>query len=141
MRKYISQAKTGKALALPLTSDVGEALKKYILEGRPGSDSEYIFLRTYAPYSELTTSVLYNVFNKYRFALGLPRCGFHDLRRALGTSLVTTGTAITTVAQVLGHRNLESTKQYISLDTEHLRDVGLNFNGFMPKEEGDNHAV
>ena len=137
----ISQAKTGKALALPLTSDVGEALKKYILEGRPGSDSEYIFLRTYAPYSELTTSVLYNVFNKYRFALGLPRCGFHDLRRALGTSLVTTGTSVTTVAQVLGHRNLESTKQYISLDTEHLRDIGLNLDGFMPKKEGDNHAV
>lgn len=132
----ISQVKTGKALALPLTRDAGEAIKNYILNGRPESDSEYIFLRTYAPYPKLTTSVLYNVFNKYRFALGLPRRGFHDLRRSLGTSLVTTGTSVTTVAQVLGHRNLESTKQYISLDTDHLRDVGLGLKGFMPEEGG-----
>ncbi|MBQ7371100.1 MAG: tyrosine-type recombinase/integrase [Blautia sp.] len=137
----ISQAKTGKALALPLTSDVGDALKQYILHGRPESDSKYIFLRTYAPYPKLTRSALYNVFNKYRFTLGLPRCGFHDLRRALGTNLVTTGTPVTTVAQVLGHRNLESTKQYIALDAEHLRDVGLNLDGFMPKEEGDDNGV
>ncbi|MBR3539495.1 MAG: tyrosine-type recombinase/integrase, partial [Eubacterium sp.] len=71
----------------------------------------------------------------------LPRCGFHDLRRALGTSLVTTGIPVTTVAQVLGHRNLESTKQYISLDVEHLRDVGLNLDGFMPEEEGDEDGI
>ncbi|MGN8807627.1 tyrosine-type recombinase/integrase, partial [Blautia sp. HCP3S3_B11] len=82
-----------------------------------------------------------NVFNKYRFALGLPRCGFHDLRRALGTSLVTTGTSVTTVAQVLGHRNLESTKQYINLDVEHLLGVGLGLEGFMPKEEGDGDGI
>lgn len=137
----ISQVKTAKALALPLTKDVGEALKNYILNGRPDSNSEYIFLRTYAPYPRLTTSTLYNVFNKYRFALGLPRRGFHDLRRALGTSLVTTGTSVTTVAQVLGHRNLESTKQYINLDIEHLQGVGLGLDGFMPGEEGDTHGV
>ena len=137
----ISQVKTGKALALPLTRDVGEALETYILHGRPESDSDYIFLRTYAPYPKLAGSSLYNAFNKYRFAAGLPRRGFHDLRRALGTSLVATGTPVTTVAQVLGHRNLESTKQYISLDTEHLRDVGLNLDGFMPKEEGDDNGV
>ena len=137
----ISQTKTGKALALPLTKDVGEAVKNYILDGRPDSSSEYIFLRTYAPHPKLTTSAIYNVFNKYRFALGLPRCGFHDLRRALGTSLVTTGTSVTTVAQVLGHRNLESTKQYINLDVEHLRGVGLGLEGFMPKEEGDEDGI
>ena len=137
----ISQMKTGKALALPLTSDIGEALEEYILHGRPDSESEYIFLRTYAPYPKLSRSALYNSFNKYRFALGLPRCGFHDLRRTLGTSLVTTGIPVTTVAQVLGHRNLESTKQYISLDVEHLRDVGLNLDGFMPEEEGDEDGI
>ncbi len=137
----ITQAKTSKALALPLTKDVGEALKNYILNGRPESSSEYIFLRTYAPYPKLTSSSLYNTFNKYRFALGLSRRGFHDLRRALGTSLVTTGTSVTTVAQVLGHRNLESTKQYINLDIEHLRGVGLSLKGFMPGEEGDTHEI
>ena len=41
----------------------------------------------------------------------------------------------------MGHRNLESTKQYINLDVEHLRGVGLGLEGFMPKEEGDGDGI
>ena len=44
------QQKTGGSLALPLLPDVGEALKEYILNGRPDSPSEYIFLRAVHPY-------------------------------------------------------------------------------------------
>lgn len=130
----ISQTKTGKALALPLTKDVGEAISDYILNGRPDIDCEHIFLKMFAPYTSLSESCIYNIINRYRFRLGLPRCGFHDLRRSLGTSLVVAGTPVTTVAQVLGHRNLESTKQYISLDMEHLGDICLDIEGMMPKE-------
>ena len=37
------QKKTGNPLVLPLLPDVGEALKEYILNGRPDSSSEFIF--------------------------------------------------------------------------------------------------
>ena len=35
--------------------------------------------------------------------------------------MVTAGVPVTTVAQVLGHANVTSTKKYIALDTEHAQ--------------------
>jgi len=60
-------------------------------------------------------------------AAGIERVGwdgksFHALRRTAGTNMVVSGTPISTVAQVLGHNSIESSKRYISLDTERLRE-------------------
>ncbi len=49
----IVQRKTGKSLSFPLFADVGNAISEYILNGRPKSDSEYIFLSTKAPYDKM----------------------------------------------------------------------------------------
>ena len=38
---------------------------------------------------------------------------FHSLRRALSTSIVTTGISVSDVAQVLGNKNVNSTKPHI----------------------------
>ena len=43
----------------------------------------------------------------------------------IGTQMIVSGTPLTTVAQVLGHTNLKSIKQYISLDLEGLRKCSL----------------
>ena len=99
----ITQSKTGKTLALPLTADVGQAIHEYILNGRPESDLPNIFLRVNAPIRGIGQPILYGQFNSYRIKVGLPKCSFHGLRRALGSNMVISGTPVTTVAQVLGH--------------------------------------
>ena len=111
---HIQQSKTGKMLSLPLTSDVGEALSDYILNGRPQGNEPYIFLRNKSPLTQLGKSVPYMVFNAYRQKLGLPKVPFHGLRRSVGSNLVMAGVPVTTVAQILGHSSIEPTKQYIS---------------------------
>ena len=58
---------------------------------------------------------------KYREKLGRPVCAVHGLRRAVGTNMVVAGIPVTTVAQVLGHSRISATKQYISLDSAHLK--------------------
>ncbi len=123
----IVQEKTGKSLALPLTADVGEAIQDYILYGRPTSDESYVFLRSHSPHTKMGRSLPYLQFNVHRMKLGLPKASFHSLRRALGTNMVIAGVPITTVAQVLGHSGLSSTKQYISLDSIHLKECALTF--------------
>ena len=123
----IVQEKTGKSLALPLTVDVGEAIQDYILYGRPTSDEPYVFLRSHSPHTKMGRSMPYLQFNVHRAKLGLPKASFHSLRRALGTNMVIAGVPITTVAQVLGHSGLSSTKQYISLDSVHLKECALAF--------------
>lgn len=126
---HIRQSKTEKMLSLPLTSDVGEALSDYILNGRPQSNEPYIFLRNKSPLTQLGKSVPYMVFNAYRQKIGLPKVPFHGLRRSVGSNLVMAGIPVTTVAQILGHSSIEPTKQYISLDSVHLKECALDISG------------
>lgn len=132
----ITQSKTEKTLALPLTKDVGMALQDYILNGRPDSDLPFVFLHGRAPYVKMGRTLPYQIFNGYRLKMGLPKCAFHGLRRAVGTNMVVAGIPVTTVSQVLGHSGIDPTKQYISLDSLHLKECALDLNGFMP-EGGD----
>lgn len=48
-----TQSKTGN----PVTQDVGEALRDYILNARPESEAEEIFVRVYAPHTALKAAV------------------------------------------------------------------------------------
>lgn len=132
----IIQSKTEKTLALPLTKDVGMALQDYILNGRPDSDLPFVFLRGRAPYVKMGRTLPYQIFNGYRLKIGLPKCAFHGLRRAVGTNMVVAGIPVTTVSQVLGHSGIDPTKQYISLDSVHLKECALDLNGFMPEGGG-----
>lgn len=125
----ITQKKTDVPLALPLTYDIGEALCDYILHGRPQSSFSNIFLTSRPPIQPLGRRGIYSAFNHVRENAGLKKRPFHDLRRAVGTSMVVAGIPVTTVAQVLGHAEISSTKQYISLDSVHLKECSLGLTG------------
>jgi site-specific recombinase XerD len=122
----IVQGKTGNALALPLTVDVGESICEYILNARPNSKSDKIFLNSRAPFSEMQASTLTTNFQRYcDKAEVTSRRGFHSLRRSVATNMVTSGVSVVTVAQTLGHATIDSTKQYISLDSKNLKECAL----------------
>lgn len=131
----VLQQKTGRTVLLPLLPEVGEALKNYILCGRHESESEYIFLRLRAPFKKISDSrSIGNMFDSYQKEVGIERQafdgkGFHSLRRRLGREMTIEGVPVTTVAQVLGHGNTDSAKQYISLDSIHLQECALDFGG------------
>jgi len=135
----IVQSKTGKSLALPLTKDIGDAISEYILKARQKSDFDNVFLRMKPPFRPFSNGVaIGDIYDYYRKRTGLPRdahdgMGFHSLRRSLGKNLVTSGAKITMVAQILGDSDIESTKKYISLDSEHLKECALCFTGIKPK--------
>jgi len=131
----IVQQKTSNNLLLPMPDDVADALKEYILRARPESDYEEVFLRAQAPYQPLSAgSSLGYLYDHYLKKAGFERRahdgkGFHSLRRMLGKEMTVAGVPVTTVAQVLGHKNLNTAKQYISLDTVHLKECALDFRG------------
>ena len=131
----IVQAKTGKTLVLPLTTDVGEALKDYILHARPRGLADNVFLRNLAPNLPFKDSCsIGNMYDVYRRKAGLAREAFdgkcfHSLRRALGKNMVTAGVSVTDVAQVLGQEDIDSAKKYIALDSEHLKECALGLSG------------
>ncbi|MDO4553640.1 MAG: site-specific integrase [Lachnospiraceae bacterium] len=135
----ITQCKTGSILHLPLLQDAGEALKEYILNGRPESSSPEIFLREKAPFISMSSGVAIGyLFDKYCKRAEIDRKpydgkGFHGLRRRLARNMLTSGTPVTTIAQVLGHQNMETVKQYLSLDSQSLKECALDFTGIVPE--------
>lgn len=130
----IVQSKTSNPVILPLTQDVGEALKDYILNARPSTADKEIFLRIRAPHTRLSAAATVgDIYRDCCIAANLPaNKRFHNLRRALGTSMVTNGVSVYDVAQVFGDRNINSTKPYLATDMEHLKMCALPFEGIAP---------
>lgn len=131
----ILQAKTGVPLILPLLTDVGNAIADYILNGRPESQLPYLFLHTQAPYRKLSgSSACYMVSRKMMEKAGIrqgkeDRKGFHCLRHSLAARLLSEETPLPIISSILGHRNKDSTKVYLSTDLEHLRACALSLAG------------
>ena len=138
------QRKTLIPVILPLMPEAGEAIKEYILFARPKSDSEYIFLTTKYPIRKFTDDTTFGyMFGKYQRMAGIERKpfdgkGFHSIRRRIATKMIVSGVPVTTIANVLGPLNIESSKQYLSFDTENLRECALSLKGIeMPGGESD----
>lgn len=126
----IIQEKTGNSLALPLTTDVGKAVRDYIINARPHSKSDKVFLNTKAPFSGTSPGNLGKILKTYCIKAGLRKhWGFHSLRRSIATNMIISGTSVVTVAQALGTKNIGSTKPYISLDSINLKECALDFSG------------
>lgn len=129
------QKKTGKQATLPLMPKAGEATKEYILNGRPESTSEYIFLTTKYPIRKLTDDTTFGyMFGKYQRMAGVEHKpfdgkGFHSLRRKIATKMIVSGVPVTTVSQVLGQLKMDSARQYLVFDTESLRVCALGLDG------------
>jgi len=130
---HIIQGKTQRTLSLPLQKNAGVALADYILNGRPNSKSLQVFLRTLAPFQGFKDGVsVACILRRHMKAAGVshkPGDGktMHGIRRMFGTQMTTEGVPITTIAQILGHQNVSSSKAYISLDIEGLRKCALGF--------------
>ena len=138
----IVQEKTDTPLVLPLLTDVGNAIADYILNGRPDSQQPYIFLRTQAPYQKLSGhSACYGISCKMMKEAGIQQGvedqkGFHCLRHYVATRLLSEETPLPVISSILGHRNKDSTKIYLSTDLVHLRACALSLAGIeVTKEE------
>lgn len=137
----VRQRKTGVLLYMPLLTETGEALKEYIINGRPKSPYQEIFLRVHAPYTPLrSTSSLEALLRKYQKASGTTRHlrdgkAFHGMRRGLGRDLVLAGVPITSIMQILGHTHMDSGKPYMMLNTPELMECSLGFSDIPVERE------
>jgi site-specific recombinase XerD len=53
------------------------------------------------------------------------KISMHTFRRSLGTALIDSGESVEMVAQILGHKDKEATKKYISVSEKMLRACPL----------------
>jgi site-specific recombinase XerD len=128
----LSQSKTGRPVRLPILKDVGWAIIDYIRNGRPTSDSPYIFLRHLAPVEPFSDEDhLHQIIVKYMRLAKLPisgkkKIGMHSLRHTLATMLMENHTPIEDIAGILGQQSTESTPIYLKSSLELLRECALD---------------
>jgi len=138
----IVQQKTGSCITLPLLADVGNAIADYILHARPSSELPYTFLRERRPYDNLGRGAAgANIIRRYQCKSNPDRKSgdgktFHAFRRTAGTRLIKAGVPLSTIAQILGLRNLDTTQRYISLNDEMLRVCCMDISKYATVKEG-----
>jgi site-specific recombinase XerD len=111
---------------LPLVPRLCSALKKYIDQFRPQCASDRVFVRhpRFVGMPLDRSAVAHAMQCAYR------RCGFpeswsgaHRLRHTFASRLYSSGAPVKEVADMLGHRSLDSTHRYTQVDFEGLRQV------------------
>ena len=130
-RLKFTQSKTQRHLSLPLVNDVANAIIDYLQSARPDSEHREVFLKTRAPHGPLKSAGTFYWIIKsakkkanIKLAAGMPR-GVHALRHTLATNLLKQGQSMESIASVLGHSSIESTRIYTHVDVDALRSVAL----------------
>ncbi|MDD4690445.1 MAG: site-specific integrase [Eubacteriales bacterium] len=126
----IKKTKTSVEREMPLTVEIAEVLIDYIKNGRQNQLYDRLFLRTYAPYTPIqSSSSVGTMIRKYIKEIGLktPTLGTHQLRHSLATHLINNGSTLKDVADMLGHKSIESTGIYAKVHVERLKEVALPF--------------
>ena len=135
----IQQQKTGHYVEYPLIKKVAEALKDYIINARPSCDYQEVFLRVFAPIRPLVSGAsIEHIFRYQCKVAGIERKpfdgkAFHGLRRRLGRRMLLSGAPLSTIAQTLGHTDLQSARQYMKINADELRECSLDFSGIPVK--------
>lgn len=133
----LSQQKTGNALSLPLSKELGMAIISYLQDGRPQSSSAFIFLSHNAPFQPLGEHNNFNPeFHKYlrRAGIAIPtkrHTGVHTIRHSFATNMLRKGTPVQDVSQILGHSNISVTETYLRVDIKHMRLCSLSLEGLL----------
>jgi len=107
----IHPAKSARERKLPLPVDVGQALADYLQNGRPKSNQPFLFLRTRAPFNPITgCSAVSGIAKRHLKLAGISVRGLsaHAFRHTAATQMVRRGVGFKQVADVLGHRLLET---------------------------------
>lgn len=129
---YLRQAKTNEPLVLPLSGKVMNAIAEYILTGRPECSYNEIFLTIKQPARPLDIrhGSFSGLCDKYFNAANvnkIPGRGFHSLRRSFATELSEAGVPPETISQLLGHKNIEEDKPYLSYNREQTAFCAIGF--------------
>jgi integrase len=124
------QEKTKKRIELPLLADVGNAIIDYLKYGRTVSQLPYIFLHAGHEERKLAEPTLHSIVSLYLKRAGVKNVekkkhGPHALRHSLAGFLLQKKTPLPVISEILGHDSTESTKTYLRIDMEHLRQCAL----------------
>jgi integrase len=124
----IVQQKTNNPLTVPLTDLLVGRLADYVLDDRPDSPDDHVFLRCVAPHARLADHAwIYRVIADVFGKAGLTdvKAGSRFLRHNAASRLLRAAVPLPTISAVLGHASSESTNLYMSANRDRLLECVL----------------
>ena len=120
----IRAQKGGKEVVVPLLEAVGEAIVSY-LQNRGQSPFRNVFLTVKAPFRPLPSVLISHIVRKHMVAAGIKTrgCGTYTLRHSWAIRALAHDSPIKAIADVLGHKNINTTFIYAKADLKMLKDV------------------
>lgn len=112
-----------KERIVPFGTDLREKMREYVtLRDRKVGSSQYFFVTLKC--GPLSGADVYQVVHKaLEVVPGLPRRGAHTLRHSFATEMLNAGAPITSIKELLGHSNLETTTRYTHTSFEQLKQL------------------
>lgn len=129
----VRRTKAKRDRVVPLLQEAGAALAEYVLHARPKIDGQQVFLSHVAPIGPFKSSGAISRIVRLRLeqsGIELPGiAGAHLVRHSLATQLVRQRRPINEVADLLGHRSIDTTAIYVKVALPQLIDVALPLPG------------
>ena len=122
----IRAQKGGKEVILPLLEAVGEAIVQY-LRHRPTTPLREVFVTVKAPLNPLNGLMISSMIRVYmdRAGVRVPRGGSSMLRHSWAIRALAHDSPMKAIADVLGHRCLNTTFIYAKADLKMLKQVAM----------------
>lgn len=127
--ELVIRGKGSRRDMLPLPSDVGQALAGYLRRPRPQTECRALFLRAGAPIGPISNGVVGWVVHDACLRAGVAPVGPHRLRHGAATGMLRAGGSLAEIAQVLRHRDIQTTAIYAKVDHRALRAIAQPWPG------------
>jgi integrase len=126
----IRKGKSLRVDVLPLPQTTGRAIAAYLRSERPTTVNRHVFVRHVAPVDEpIRPDVVRNTVRLAYRRCGLPYTRVHILRHTLASRLLETGGTLKEVADMLRHRDLDTSMIYAKVDIGRLAAVAMPWPG------------
>jgi site-specific recombinase XerD len=121
----LKQRKNNNPLELPIAEQTLKAIVAYMVGGRPNSKNRHIFLSLSAPHGPITPGMVGHYIQAAMHTAGLKATPYW-LRHTYAQHLLQAGASIYQIKEMLGHRHIESSRKYLHIHTDLMREVILD---------------
>jgi site-specific recombinase XerD len=130
-RFNVRSRKGGRSVLLPLPYEVGQAIARYLKDGRPRCTCRQVFVRNQAPLTGMTRITIGHVARKALIRSGIKGVclGAHTFRHTLATDLLRQGASLDEIGRILRHKDASTTAIYAKVDIGALRSLAMRWPG------------
>jgi site-specific recombinase XerD len=121
----VEDRKNKQPLKLPIPEQTLKAIVAYMVGGRPDSKDRHLFLSLSAPHGPIVPGMVGHYIQEAMHTAGLNSTAYW-LRHTYAQHLLSAGASIYEIKEMLGHRHIESSRKYLHIHTDLMREVILD---------------